>query len=125
MPSVRTNPALKKRGDKTLKRLAQETGGRAFFPFEANDLAEDFRAIGRDLRTQFLLSYTSTNTAHDGTFRNIIDYTRQQVPARSRQVWLFRSHTVGSFVRSAIRCWWEPIDGGERYPGKISTPAEI
>jgi VWFA-related protein len=59
------------RGDKVLKRLAQETGGHAFFPFEANDLAEDFRAIGRDLRTQFLLSYTSTNTARDGTFRNI------------------------------------------------------
>jgi VWFA-related protein len=58
-------------GDKTLKRLSEETGGRAFFPFEANDLAEDFRAIGRDLRTQFLLSYTSTNTARDGTFRNI------------------------------------------------------
>ena len=48
------------RGDKVLKRLAEETGGRAFFPFEASDLAEDFRAIGRDLRTQFLLSYTST-----------------------------------------------------------------
>jgi VWFA-related protein len=59
------------KGDKTLRRLAEETGGRAFFPFEANDLAEDFRAIGRDLRTQFLLSYTSTNTARDGTFRNI------------------------------------------------------
>jgi VWFA-related protein len=58
-------------GDKILKRLAEETGGRAFFPFEANDLAENFRAIGRDLRTQFLLSYTSTNTARDGTFRNI------------------------------------------------------
>ncbi len=59
------------RGDKVLKRLAQETGGHAFFPFEADDLAENFRAIGRDLRTQFLLSYTSTNTARDGTFRNI------------------------------------------------------
>jgi VWFA-related protein len=59
------------RGDRVLKRLAEQTGGRAFFPFEANDLAEDFRAIGRDLRTQFLLSYTSTNTARDGTFRTI------------------------------------------------------
>jgi VWFA-related protein len=59
------------RGDKVLKRLAEQTGGRAFFPFEASDLAEDFRAIGRDLRTQFLLSYTSTNTARDATFRNI------------------------------------------------------
>ncbi|MFZ0963141.1 MAG: VWA domain-containing protein [Terriglobia bacterium] len=59
------------KGDKVLRRLAEQTGGRAFFPFEASDLAEDFRAIGRDLRTQFLLSYTSTNTARDGTFRNI------------------------------------------------------
>ena len=59
------------KGDKVLKRLAEQTGGRAFFPFEASDLAEDFRAIGRDLRTQFLLSYTSSNTARDGTFRNI------------------------------------------------------
>jgi VWFA-related protein len=59
------------RGDKVLKRLATETGGRAFYPFEANDLAEDFRAIGRDLRTQFLINYTSTNTAWDGTFRHI------------------------------------------------------
>lgn len=59
------------KGDNVLKRFAAETGGRAFFPFEANDLAENFRAIGRDLRTQFLLSYTSTDTARDGTFRNI------------------------------------------------------
>ena len=59
------------RGDKILKRLAEETGGKAYFPFEASDLAEDFRAIGRDLRTQFLLSYTSNNTARDGTFRHI------------------------------------------------------
>jgi len=59
------------RGDKVLKRLAEETGGHAYFPFQPSDLAEDFRAIGRDLRTQFLLSYTSSNTARDGTFRHI------------------------------------------------------
>jgi VWFA-related protein len=59
------------RGDKVLKRFAEETGGRAFFPFEASDLAADFRAIGRDLRTQFLINYTSSNTARDGTFRHI------------------------------------------------------
>jgi len=70
--AISTNRSgAEQRGDKVLKRLAQETGGHAFFPFEANDLAEDFRAIGRDLRTQFLLSYTSRNTARDGTFRNI------------------------------------------------------
>ncbi len=70
--AISTNQSgAEQKGDKTLKRLAEETGGHAFFPFEANDLAENFREIGRDLRTQFLLSYTSSNTARDGTFRNI------------------------------------------------------
>jgi len=70
--AISTNrTSSEQRGDKTLIRLAEQTGGRAFFPFEASDLAENFRAIGRDLRTQFLLSYTSSNTAQDGTFRHI------------------------------------------------------
>jgi VWFA-related protein len=59
------------RGDFVLKSLSEKTGGRAFDTFDARDLAEDFRAIGLDLRNQFLLSYTSTNTARDGTYRNI------------------------------------------------------
>jgi VWFA-related protein len=70
--AISTNRSgAEQRGDKVLKFLAEQTGGRAYFPFEASDLAADFRAIGRDLRTQFLLSYTSTNTARDGTYRNI------------------------------------------------------
>ncbi len=59
------------RGDKVLRRLAEETGGRAFFPFEASELAADFQEIGRELRSQYSVAYVSTNTAHDGTFRNI------------------------------------------------------
>jgi VWFA-related protein len=70
--AISTNRSgAEQRGDKVLKRLAEQTGGQAYFPFEASDLAEDFRAIGRDIRTQFLLSYTSTNAARDGTFRHI------------------------------------------------------
>jgi len=73
------------KGDKTLKRLAEETGGRAYFPFEANDLAEDFRAIGRELRTQFLLSYTSTNTARDGTYRHVeVDPVNKTLHVRAK-----------------------------------------
>ncbi|HLW80070.1 MAG TPA: VWA domain-containing protein [Terriglobia bacterium] len=59
------------RGDRVLKRFAEETGGRAFFPFEARDLGEDFQAIARELRSQYSLAYISTNKAHDGTFRTI------------------------------------------------------
>ncbi len=59
------------RGDKVLRYLAEQTGGRAFFPFEASELAENFQEIARELRSQYSLAYVSTNPAHDGTFRNI------------------------------------------------------
>jgi VWFA-related protein len=59
------------RGDKVLKLFADETGGRAFFPFEARDLASNFQEIARELRSQYSLAYVSTNKAHDGTFRTI------------------------------------------------------
>lgn len=58
-------------GDKVLRFLAQETGGRAFFPFAASDLSANFQEITRELRSQYSLAYVSTNTAHDGTFRSI------------------------------------------------------
>ena len=59
------------RGDKVLQRLADVTGGHAFFPFEAGDLAADFQEIASELRNQYSLAYVSTNPAHDGTYRNI------------------------------------------------------
>ena len=58
-------------GDKVLRRLAEQTGGRAFFPFKASETAADFREIARELRSQYSLAYVSTNQAHDGTFRTI------------------------------------------------------
>jgi len=58
-------------GDKVLKYLARETGGRAFFPFAATDLAANFEEIARELRSQYSLAYVSTHSARDGTFRNI------------------------------------------------------
>lgn len=65
-------------GDKVLKYLSEETGGRAFFPFSASDLATDFQEIARELRSQYSLAYTSTNTAHDGTFRTITVQTKNK-----------------------------------------------
>jgi Ca-activated chloride channel homolog len=59
------------KGDRVLMRLAQETGGRVFFPFEASDLTANFQEIARELRSQYSVAYVSTNSAHDGTFRAI------------------------------------------------------
>ncbi|HET7215374.1 MAG TPA: VWA domain-containing protein [Terriglobia bacterium] len=57
------------RGDKVLQYLAKETGGDAFFPVEASDLAGEFKKIGNELRSQYSLAYAIT--AHDGSFRKI------------------------------------------------------
>jgi Ca-activated chloride channel homolog len=70
--AISTNRSgLTERGDKVLRRMAEETGGRAFFPFEARDLEADFQEISRELRSQYSLAYVSTNDKMDGSFRTI------------------------------------------------------
>ena len=84
--AISTNrTGISSQGDKILKYLAQETGGQAFFPFAASDVADDFRQIARELRSQYSLAYTSTNTAHDGTFRKIaVDTTEKGFHVRAK-----------------------------------------
>jgi VWFA-related protein len=77
--AVSTNRSgLTARGDKILRYLSEQTGGRAFFPLEAPDLEKDFQEIGRELRSQYSLAYVSTNQARDGTFRNIAVQPREK-----------------------------------------------
>jgi len=54
-----------------IKRLASETGGRAFFPESLSELPGIANEIIRDLRTQYVISYNPTNKAQDGTYRAI------------------------------------------------------
>lgn len=55
----------------TLKKIAAETGGRAFFPRSEKDLDEAYTQIDEDLRSQYILAYTPANGARDGSFRTI------------------------------------------------------
>lgn len=66
------------RGDNVLKYFASQTGGRAFFPIRASDLAVDYKRIAHELRNQYSLAYVSTNSTHDGTFRKIAIKTREK-----------------------------------------------
>lgn len=54
-----------------LKRLAEETGGKAYFPTSISELNTIARDIASELRTQYLLTYEPTNKKNDGTFHNI------------------------------------------------------
>ena len=54
-----------------LRELSQRTGGRAFFPDKKLDLNAVFAEIERELRTQYLIAYSSTNKKRDGAYRAI------------------------------------------------------
>ncbi len=57
--------------DNEMKTFAAITGGRAYYPrFEA-EFGEDFRDIGDDIRHQYTLAYSPTNTKLDGTYRKL------------------------------------------------------
>jgi VWFA-related protein len=55
----------------TLKKIAAETGGRAFFPRTPQDLDTAYAQIDEDLRSQYITAYTPANSARDGSFRTI------------------------------------------------------
>lgn len=54
-----------------INKLATETGGRAFFPESISELPQIANEIVRDLRTQYVVSYSPTNKTPDGSFRAI------------------------------------------------------
>lgn len=54
-----------------LEELSEQTGGRAFFPKTPADLAAAFAQIEQELRSQYLIYYTPTNRARDGSFRKL------------------------------------------------------
>ena len=60
-----------KKAKSFLERLATETGGKAYFPNNLNELNTIATDIASELRTQYSISYYPTNDEKDGTFRNI------------------------------------------------------
>jgi Ca-activated chloride channel homolog len=60
-----------KKAKELLSRLAEDSGGRAFFPKELSEMKAIANQIAKDLRTQYIISYYPTNEKRDGTFRSI------------------------------------------------------
>ncbi len=54
-----------------LDRMAKETGGRTFYPTSLSELPGIAEEITKDLRTQYVISYSPTNKRRDGTFRKV------------------------------------------------------
>ncbi|HSE17501.1 MAG TPA: VWA domain-containing protein [Pyrinomonadaceae bacterium] len=70
-----------------LKDLAQRTGGRAFFPDKKSDLKAAFAEIEQELRTQYLIAYSSTNKKRDGSYRKItIEITNPELKKEKLEI---------------------------------------
>jgi Ca-activated chloride channel family protein len=61
---------VKDAGDKELTKLAEETGGRAFFTGDMLALERAFKKIGEELRSQYLITYRP-DPPFDGRYRRI------------------------------------------------------
>jgi Ca-activated chloride channel family protein len=58
-------------GDKVLKYFTAATGGVAYFPFKAEDMAQSFENIANELRHQYNISYRPEPLATDGLFHEV------------------------------------------------------
>jgi VWFA-related protein len=58
-------------GDNEMRTFAAMTGGRAYFPRFEGELPELFQDISSDIRNQYTVSYSPTNTKLDGTYRKL------------------------------------------------------
>jgi VWFA-related protein len=58
-------------GGGTLKRMSDDTGGRMFEVGRRQTLDAIFRQIEEEMRSQYAVSYSSSNPARDGSFRKL------------------------------------------------------
>ncbi len=67
-----------------LTNLAEESGGRVFFISKAQELADVYREIEEELRSQYLVAYASDNPEPDGQFREVeVDVKSGKLKART------------------------------------------
>ena len=86
--TISTNiSGMKGKGDKVLERIADATGGRAFFPFQLRDVSNAFAEIQDELRSQYAVSYKPADFKADGRYRTIeiVALDKKNLHVRSRR----------------------------------------
>jgi Ca-activated chloride channel family protein len=79
-----------------LSEVATGTGGRAFFPKRENDLSNAFAEIEQELRSQYLIAYSSTNKNRDGSYRQMqIEITNPELQKEKLKL----RHRPGYFAK--------------------------
>jgi len=74
-----------KEAEFVLRQLAQQTGGRSFFPNQLSDLNTVYGQISDELSSQYTVGYTSKNPKRDGAWRRVVvQVARPGVAARTK-----------------------------------------
>ena len=81
-----------------LNKITERTGGRAFFPKKEEDLQAAFAQINEELRSQYLVAYSSTNKKRDGAYRKM---TIEIVNPELRKEQLKLRYRPGYFAKRA------------------------
>lgn len=80
-------PAEARAARRALKELAEATGGQDYYPKDLAEVEQITPQVAHEIRNQYLLAYSPTNPALDGTFRQIkvkvLGYEKATVRARS------------------------------------------
>jgi Ca-activated chloride channel homolog len=85
-------------GDKVMRYFADQTGGAAFFPFQAKDLNQSFENIANELRHQYNLFYRPEPLKNDGQYHpvQIRVKGRKDLIVRARKGYYARKSTISS-----------------------------
>lgn len=82
----------------SMNKIAERTGGRAFFPRDERELREAFKQIEEEMRSQYLIAYEPSNQLYDGSFRKIeIQLANPQMLKDKIKV----AHRQGYFAKTA------------------------
>src|SRR5689334_10124869 len=100
-----------------IKKLASETGGRAFFPESVSELPQIANEIVRDLRTQYVIAYNPTNKTQDGSYRAIKVTVDQPGGDSEKRIALTRTGRLARKEGASA-----PKAPSVRMPGGSTTP---
>ena len=81
-----------------LRKIAERTGGRAYFPRNNAELQSSFSQIEQELRSQYLVAYSPSNKNHDGSYRKVeIDLINPELRKQKLQL----NYRQGYFAKNA------------------------
>ena len=84
----------------SMNKIAERTGGRAFFPRDERELREAFRQIEEEMRSQYLIAYEPSDQKLDGSYRKIeIQLTNTLLQKEKVKV----THRQGYFAKTATK----------------------